>query len=417
MYDIILKSLGKRRENPIDVIVVGLGFVSIGFISSVRHTPGIRVPLVISRRLHEASKTLISKGFKVKIESSPTRIKDWADKGYICVSDDLGLVQTYENEVVIEMTGTVYYGCEVALKTITAGKHFVTMNPELQVTVGAELKALADKKRVITTDILGDQPGNLARLIYHSRLMGFKVLLAGNTKRYLKRHATQAEMTPWARDKGLSVNQTVNFTDGTKQSIELNLVANYFDMDILEFGMVGPQIDNVQDALNHYHFENFPRNGVVDYVVGKNLFSGVFLIVEHTDPLQIKYLWHLGLGEGPRFVLFEPYHLCHLEVAVSIAKVVLFNQEIINNRVQKTKTIAVAKKTLRPGDVLGGIGSDDIYGNIANIKQAEDFLPVGLACGSVVINAIHQDQPIKMSDVNIVDTAATRLLGLKTFSP
>jgi predicted homoserine dehydrogenase-like protein len=125
----------------------------------------------------------------------------------------------------------------------------------------------------------------------------------------------------------------------------------------------------------------------------------------------------LGLGEGPRFVLFEPYHLCHLEVAVSIAKVVLFNQEIINNRVQKTKTIAVAKKTLRPGDVLGGIGSDDIYGNIANIMKAEDFLPVGVACGNVVINTIHQDQPIKMSDVHIPNNAATRLLGLKNSSP
>jgi predicted homoserine dehydrogenase-like protein len=417
MYDIILKSLEKRRENPIDVIVVGLGFVSIGFISSIRHTPGIRVPLVITRRLHEASKTLISKGFKVKIESSPTRIKDWADKGYVCVSDDLGLVQTYENEVVIEMTGTVDYGCEVGLKTIAAGKHFVTMNPELQVTVGAELKALADKKHVITTDVFGDQPGNIARLIYQARLMGFNVLVAGNMKRYLKRHATQAEMTPWSRDKGLSVNQTVNFTDGTKQSIELNLVANYFDMDILEFGMRGPQIDNVHDALNHYDFDHVPGNGVVDYVVGKNLSSGVFLIVEHTDPLQIKYLWHLGLGDGPRFVLFEPYHLCHLEVAVSIAKVVLFNQEIINNRVQKTKTIAVAKKTLRPGDVLGGIGSDDIYGNISHYTQAGDFLPIGVACSSVIINTIHQDQPVKLSDVHIPDTAATRLLGLKISSP
>ncbi|RJR15359.1 hypothetical protein C4579_02380 [Candidatus Microgenomates bacterium] len=412
MYDIILKALDKRKNDPIDVIVVGLGFISFGFISSIRNTSGMRVPLIITRRPDEAVKLLKQKDFNAKIENKPERIKDLAKKGYICVSDDVSLIERFENEVVIEMTGTIDYGTEVGLMTISAGKHFVTMNPELQATVGAELKALADKKQVITTDIIGDQPGSLARLVNQARLMGFKVLLAGNMKRFLNRHATQAEMKSWARDKGLSVNQTVSFTDGTKQSIEMNLVANYFDMDILEFGMHGPRVDTVDDALKNFHFEDLPKNGIVDYVIGKNLFPGVFLIAEHTDPHQKGYLRYLGLGDGPRYVLFEPYHLCHLEVATSIAKVVLFNQEVINNRIPKTKTIAVAKKGLQPGEKLDGIGSDSIYGNIDRFDAAQSYLPVGLAQDAIVKYSLHQDQPIKLSDVVIKSTAASRLLGI-----
>ena len=124
MYDYIWKLL-EKREKPIDVIVAGLGFMGFGFVSAVRNVVGMRVPLLISRRPKESKKYLEERGFKVKIESNPQKIKDFADKGYICVSDDLSLIETYENEVVLEMTGTVAYGTEIGLQTIKARKHFM----------------------------------------------------------------------------------------------------------------------------------------------------------------------------------------------------------------------------------------------------------------------------------------------------
>lgn len=411
MYDLILKELDKR-QNPIDVIVVGLGFMGFGFLSSSHHTRGIRVPLVITRRPEDAVITLASQGFLVKLEHNPENIKDWADKGYICVSDDMNLIQTFDNEIVIEMTGTVVYGTEVALATLSANKHLVTMNPELQATVGFELKEIADKKGLVITDVIGDQPGSIARLIGQARLMGFRVLLAGNMKRFLNRHATQAEMKTWADSKGLAVRQTTSFTDGTKQAIEMNLVANYFDMNTIEFGMKGPRVDDVKEALTQFDWNRIPEGGVVDYVIGKILFPGVFIVAEHTDTHQKGYLSYLGLGEGPRYVLFEPYHLCHLEVAGTIAKVVLFGQESINNKFKKTVTIAVAKQTLTPGTTVDGIGGDTVYGSIDGEEHATEFLPVGISEGAVVKTKLHQDQPIKLSDVELPVNAATRLLGL-----
>jgi len=412
MYSYLLKELSKR-ESPIDVIVVGLGFMGFGFISSVKSIKGMRVPLIITRRPNEAKKYLKERGFKVKHEDNPSKIKDNAGKGYISVSSDLSLIGTYENEVVFEVTGTITYGSDVALRCLVAKKHLVTMNPELQVTVGSELKKIADKNNLVITDVIGDQPGSLARLISHARLQGFKVIMAGNMKRYLDRHATQEKMQPWADDKGLAVRQTVSFTDGTKQSIEMSLVANYFDMDVLQFGMKGPQVDEVKEALDKFDWDAIPEHGVVDYVIGLKLFPGVFVVAEHTDPHQQKYLRYLGLGDGPRYVLFEPYHLCHLEVAGTIAKVVLFGEETINNSSSpRAKTIAVAKFNLKKGQVLDGIGGDLVYGNIDKFDSTKLYLPIGLSEGAVLKQDIHQDQIIRLSDVELPDNAATRMLGL-----
>lgn len=411
MYDVILRELHKR-EKPIDVIVAGLGFMGFGFISSVRKQPGIRIPLIISRRPDDAVQTLRNQGIEAAKAGSVSEISEYANRGIIAVSANLDLVSIYPADVVMEVTGTVAYGTEVAIRAITAKKHLVTMNPELQVTVGTELKKLADAHHVGITDVIGDQPGSLARLLGQARLLGFKPLIVGNMKRYLDRHATQEKMKPWAEDKGLAVRQTVSFTDGTKQAIEMNLVSNYFGMGILKRGMHGPTVTKVEEALDVFPWENIPQEGVVDYVIGKTLFPGVFIVVEHTDPNQKKYLRYLGLGEGPRYLLFEPYHLCHLEVAGTIGKLVLFGAETINNSLKpRTTTITMAKRDLTAGTKLDGIGGDTVYGTI-DVQLLEQYLPVGLAEGAELIRDVRQDEPITLKDVILPDTAATRLLGL-----
>lgn len=412
MYDVILKQIEKRKE-PIDVILVGLGFMGFGFLSYSRSIKGIRVPLLITRRVGEARELLEKKGFKTVIEKNPGRIKDYSNKGYICISDDLGLIRKFENSIVFEATGTVAYGTDVALRTLKSGKHLVTMNPELQATVGTELLAVANSKNVMITDVVGDQPGSIANLMSKAKLMGFKIRMAGNMKRYLDIHATQEKMAPWAKDKGLAVRQTTSFTDGTKQSIEMNLVGNFFGMGVLKRGMVGPQVSDVKEVLTKFDWKKIPEAGVVDYVIGKDLFPGVFLVVEHKDPNQQKYLRYLGLGDGPRYVLFEPYHLCHLEVIQTIAKVALFKEETINNSTSPiVKTVTVAKKNLLKGQKLDGIGGDTVYGMVDNITNSQDLLPVGLSHDAIVKHDIAKDTPIKISDVILPLNAATQLLGL-----
>lgn len=409
----IYNQFQKMSADPIDVIVVGLGFMGFGFISLTKNSNGIRVPLILSRRPQETVEFLQKEGYEAVVEHNPNVIKDLSNKGVIAVSNDLDLIKTFDNNIVLEMTGTVDYGTDVALRTVEAGKHLVTMNPELQATVGSQLKTLFDQKNLVITDVIGDQPGSLARLIATSKMKGFKPIMAGNMKRYLDVHATQAKMKPWADDKGLAVRQTVSFTDGTKQAIEMTLVANYFGMSLFEAGMKGPRVDQFDQIHSSFNWDEVPPEGVVDYIIGKTLFPGVFIVAEHEDPHQQKYLRYLNLGEGPRYILFDSYHLCHLEINETIANVALYGAATINNgNAPVATTIALSKFDLKKGTVIDGIGGDTIYGSIRKASTNAEYLPVGISHGAVLKRDIPQDTPIRLEDVELPDTPATRLLNL-----
>lgn len=409
----VLHTTYQTATQPVEVIMVGLGFMGFGFLSSNHTNPGLSVPLVLTRRPQEAVDFLQKHGYSAVVEDNPSIIKDNAKRSIYSVSDNLDLIADYQNDIVFEVTGTVAYGTDVALRTAAAGKHLITMNPELQATVGTQLKALFDKKNRIITDVVGDQPGSLARLIASAKLKGFTPLLAGNMKRYMDKHATQAKMKPWADDKGLAVRQTVSFTDGTKQSIEMTLVANYYGMSILEAGMRGPRVDKFEQVLQSFDWNAIPKEGVVDFMIGPSLFPGVFVVAEHHDPHQQKYLRYLNMGEGPRYVLFDSYHLCHLEVSETIGKVAHFNQETINNGDKPTtSTITLAKFDLKAGTTLDGIGGDTSYGSIRKAATNKDYLPMGISSGAVLKRDIPQDAPIRIEDVELPVNAATKLLGL-----
>ncbi len=66
-----------------------------------------------------------------------------------------------------------------------------------------------------------------------------------------------------------------------------------------------------------------------------------------------------------------------------------------------SEVFAVAKRTLRPGDVLDGIGGSTFYSLIDTyeVAQKEKLLPVGLAKGAKLTRAVEQDQPITYEDV------------------
>ena len=241
-------------------------------------------------------------------------------------------------------------------------------------------------------------------------MMGFKPLVAGNMKRYRDNYATQEKMKPWADNKGLAVKQTVSFTDGTKQAIEMTLVANYFGMNILKPGMKGAEINNIRDALKEFENETIPESGIVDYAIGKDLFPGVFIIAEHTSPHQKQYLSYLNMGDGPRYILFDAYHLCNLEVINTIVQLEYTGIESINNGLhQVTQTIAYAKRSLKKGDIIDGIGGDLIRGDIVKQNDSVGSIPVGLIEGAIVNENVNIDQPIPLASVDLPDNTATQL--------
>ena len=65
--------------------------------------------------------------------------------------------------------------------------------------------------------------------------------------------------------------------------------------------------------------------------------------------------------------------------------------------------ITIAKKDLKPGDIIDGIGGFSCYGMIENseVCQGRNLLPMGLSEGAVLRREIKKDHEISYDDVDI----------------
>ena len=141
--------------------------------------------------------------------------------------------------------------------------------------------------------------------------------------------------------------------------------------------------------------------GIVDYVVGTP-HTKVYVLAEHPDPKQQHYLKLYKMGDGPLYSFFTPYHLVQFEVHNSIARVVLFRDEVappIGGPV--VEVCAVAKRDLKAGEVLDDYGMYMTYGEAVNADEmsAGRYLPEGLVEGCRLVNDVGKDQVLSYDDV------------------
>ena len=68
-----------------------------------------------------------------------------------------------------------------------------------------------------------------------------------------------------------------------------------------------------------------------------------------------------------------------------------------------SEVFAVAKRDLKPGDILDGIGGCAFYSLIDRYETAaeERLLPIGLAKGAKVVRPVAKDRPITLEDVEL----------------
>ena len=152
--------------------------------------------------------------------------------------------------------------------------------------------------------------------------------------------------------------------------------------------------------------------GIIDYVVGTPL-TKVYVLAEHTDPKQQKYLNLYKMGEGPLYPFFTPYHLVHFEVPNSIARAFLFKDSVappLSGPV--VEVCAVAKRDLQAGEVLDDYGMYMTYGEAVNSDEMNkmQYLPEGLVEGCKLRRPIRKDTVLTYADVDLpVGRLADRL--------
>jgi len=395
----------ERRGDVINVAVTGAGFIGRGMVYQIDRTPGMRTALIINRTAKRAIDAFIHagrKGDNIIVSEDARRLQQAINAGDAAVTPRADVLRELRGiDVVVEVTGAVEYGAEVALYAIEGGKHVVMMNAETDATVGCALKRRADEAGVVYTNSDGDQPGVLKRLVDYVQGLGFEIVAAINCKGFMDIHATPETIRPWAEKQNTSLPMTTAFTDGTKMNIENAVLANATGLVPDVRGMHGIETDlagALEDCL-----AAFGRRGVVDYTLGGDFGGGVFVIGRGEDPVMIQpYMQYLKMGGGPDYLFFRPYHLCHYETPLSIAEAVLDGEPTIAPLGRPVvEVVTIAKRDLKPGDMLDGIGGYACYGEIDTAAGASGLLPIGLAEGAVVMRPIMCDRPISYDAVEL----------------
>ncbi|MBB3845644.1 NAD(P)H-dependent oxidoreductase [Xanthomonas arboricola] len=393
---------------PVRVGLYGAGFMARGIVNQIAHSvPGMRVSVICNRSVDKALEAYRQAGQHARVVDGASELKRQIAAGIPAVTDDPALL--YECDVLdclIDATGAIDYGARISLGAIAHGRHMVTMNAELDGTVGPLLKRKADAAGVIFSACDGDQPGVQMNLYRFVRSIGLTPLLCGNIKGLQDPYRTPATQAGFAAKWGQDPHMVTSFADGTKISFEQAIVANGTGMSILQRGMTGYEHRaHVDELTRRYDIETLRAvGGAVDYVVGALPSPGVFVLASHDDARQQHYLNLYKLGEGPLYSFYTPYHLCHFEVPLSVARVVLLGDAVLQPLgAPLVEVIATAKRDLAIGETIDGLGGYMSYGQCerADISANAGLLPMGVAEGCVLRHAVAKDQVLTYDDVQL----------------
>jgi predicted homoserine dehydrogenase-like protein len=239
--------------------------------------------------------------------------------------------------------------------------------------------------------------------------------VTGNSKGFLDVHQTPEGVLPFV-PKGQDPTKSCSFADGSKQALELCVVANAFGFPPRRRGMFGPTTTKQEIVRSFAGLADLQSESpaFVDYVMGMDGVDqggGIFVIASREGRHIGPDLEYMKKGRGPNYLFFRDHHLCYLEAASSIAEAALFAVPTLVARDRHADVVAVAKRDLPAGQKLDGIGGFDCYGLIerADVAAAERLLPLGLAELATLRVDVARDIPITYDMVELEDTVVVRL--------
>jgi predicted homoserine dehydrogenase-like protein len=423
---IVDTALKAREEagNPVRVGMIGSGFMGRGIANQMLNSvPGMELVAISNRNLDTAKRAYREAGIEeINTVTTVSDLERSITSGKYAVTDDPFLLCQAEGiDALIEVTGAIEFSTRVVMEAIANQKHVVLMNAELDATIGPILKTYADKAGVILSACDGDQPGVEMNLYRYVKSIGLTPLLCGNIKGLQDPYRNPTTQKGFADQWGQNVHMVTSFADGTKISFEQAIVANATGMTIAKRGMLGHDFrlhkdelvekfnlnytGHIDDLTSLYDVDQLKElGGIVDYVVGVKPGPGVYVFGTHDDPKQRHYLNLYKLGEGPLYSFYTPYHLCHFEVPLSVARVVLFNDPVLAPiDAPRVDVVATAKTDLKAGETIDGIGGYMTYGQCetAAITHQQNLLPMGLAEGCKVTRNIEKDTVLTYDDVEL----------------
>jgi predicted homoserine dehydrogenase-like protein len=377
--------------------------VALELITGMR---GMKLVAIANRTLAGAAQAYHKAGVEtVRTVQSQAELDEAISRGDYAITDDAMLLCAAEGlDAIIEVTGEIEFGAQVALRSLQHSKHLISVNAQIDTAIGPILKVYADRAGVVFTNIDGDEPGVAMNLLRFVKTVGYEPVLAGNMKGFIDRYRTPETQAAFAAKYNQKPRMITSFADGTKLAMETAILANATGFGVGQRGMYGPKCDHVTDVIKHFSVEQLLQGGLVDYTLGAAPNNGAFVVFYSEHPVRQQYMNYFKMGEGPLYVVYTPFHLPHLQLPLTVARAVLFHDPTVAPLgAPSCDVITLAKRDLKAGETLDGIGGFTCYGLIENspICQAENLLPISLSEDCRLRQDVAKDQPITYADVEL----------------
>ena len=402
------------EHGPIRIGMIGAGYMGRPLTYQFEHfVPEIKIAAIASHKLADARLAYTQAGVQEIVPvDTRTALESAVAAGKAAVTEDsLLLCQADGIDAVLDMTGNAFFAAEAALEAFKYGKHFITYTAELTSCVGSLLTQKANEAGVVFTMADGDQPGIIMNLYHFVESLGVKPLVCGNIKGLQDPYRNPTTQESFAKKWGQKPHMVTSFADGTKVSYEMAVVANATGMRAPKRGLngftvpVGTPVEEMTGLYDYNDLKDTP--GIVDYVVGPSPAPGIFILGGSEDPMHKQYLRLFKMGEGPLYCFYTPTHLCHFEIHNSIARAVLLHDDTITSTgPHVVQVITIAKRDLKAGETLDGIGYYMTYGECENadVVDTEGLLPMIFAKGCRLKNDVPKDAAIRLRDVILPET-------------
>jgi predicted homoserine dehydrogenase-like protein len=399
---------------PVRVGLIGAGKFGSMFLAQVPSIAGLEVALICDRDVDRAKAACRTVGWNA---GRIARTQFSARGRDACIDERV--------EVVVEATGDPGAGIAHALAAIEARKPIVMVNVEADALAGPWLAAKARAAGVIYSLAYGDQPALIAEMVDWARSAGFIVAAAGKGTKYLPAYHAVTPDGVWehygltveeARSAGMNSQMFNSFLDGTKSAIEMAAVANACDLDVPQDGLLFPPCgaDALATVLRPRAVGGvLERDGMVEVVsslardgspVPRDLRWGVYVVLKAANDYAAACFQQYGLptdASGRYAAMYKPYHLIGLELSISVLNAALRGEPTGSCRAWRGDAVAVAKRTLKAGEMFDGEGGYTVYAKLIPAAKSLErgALPIGLAHHVTLTRDVSAGEILTAADV------------------
>ena len=402
-----LRAREQELGRPVRIGLAGAGQMGMGFVAQVRRIPGMETSAIADVLPGRPKQAFAQAGVDGVVEGDdPGQLAQAVADGRPVGVSDARMLVDLPVDVVVDATGVPDIGAWLSYAALTGGKDVATLNAEADVTIGLLLSRVAHASGQVYALCKGDEPVEVKELFDYVNDIGFEVVCAGKGKNNpLRPHDTPDSVAAEAAAKHMNPKMLASFVDGTKTMIECASMANATGLELSRRGMYGPET-TVPELANVFRPEAdggvLDRPGVVDYATGP-VAPGVFVVGRSDHPTVIEEMAYLSMGPGPYYAFYRPYHLASLEAPLTVARAALDRVSTLEPVAWKAEVVATAKRDLRPGDRIDGIGGSTVYGvaDSAEAVASGGLLPLGVAARATVVRDVAIDQPLTYEDVEL----------------